>query len=440
MGVAQSHSSAVARCAPMNAERIIVTDTRVHSLAHWLLRGATLVAALLAGSPARAREDFPSLERAIAQAQTLTPAAVDARGAALVAQALEVGARVSPLGNPYFEVTADRGQYTRSAQLLGTLYLPMEVQGQRGARIGEWKQFVSWKGALLEDTLARTLRDAVLAYGDVRVARARLTLAEDGEAYSRAESEAYARRLTAGDATAYDVSVAQSELSRWSQLRAAESAAFAHSLAQFAEVTGTEPLPPAATEPIEPPLLRGTLPTGSFDDWLANNSALRVLSAESRYWQANGERMKKEAWAPVSLILTGGRGDLGETRYGAGLAISIPATRRNQGEQARAASEGVRASAVRNSLRAAIGHRLRGAAEAYRIAVAGTTELDVNGIPAAERVVTNAADAQKAGKGESIRVLIARRDLAAARARRLELVHVAWSSYAELAAIKGALP
>jgi outer membrane protein TolC len=39
-----------------------------------------------------------------------------------------------------------------------------------------------------------------------------------------------------------------------------------------------------------------------------------------------------------------------------------------------------------------------------------------------------------------IRVLIARRDLTAARARRLDLVEAAWSAYAELASIRGALP
>ena len=417
-----------------------MNDTRVRSLAHWLIGGATLVATLLADSLALAAEAFPSLEEAIARAQSQAPAAIDARGAARVAHALEVGARVSPIGNPSLEVTADRGRYTRGTQVLASLSLPVEVQGQRAARISEWQQLVSWKYAELEGTLARTLSDTVFAYGDVRVARARLALAESGEAYAKAEAEAYARRLTAGDATVYDVSVAESELSRWSQLRAAESAAFAQSLAQFGELIGGAPVPPPATEAVLPPQLRRSLPSAGFDNWLTSSPALRALGAESLYWQASGERMKKEAWAPVNLILTGGRGDLGESRFGAGLAVSLPATRRNQGEQARAASEGARSSAVRNSLRAAIGHRVRGAVESFRIAVAGAAELDSSGIPSAERVVSNAAEAQKAGKGEPIRVLIARRDLAAAQARRLELVHLAWSSYAELAAIKGELP
>ena len=72
-----------------------------------------------------------------------------------------------------------------------------------------------------------------------------------------------------------------------------------------------------------------------------------------------------------------------------------------------------------------------------RGAIAG---LESEGIPAARRAVAAAVEAQRAGKGEQISVLIARRDSAAAEARRLDFAEAAWRAYARLTELAGRLP
>lgn len=402
----------------------------------WLCAASFGLAIL--GVTAKARA-FPTLEEAIARAQARAPSAVDARGATRVAESLEVGARVSSLGNPYVELTGERGKVTRDVQVNAALYLPIEIQGQRGARIAEWERLVAWRRAGLGDALARTLRDATEAYGRAKIASARLEQAERAERESTLEASTVGQRVRAGDATAYELSVAESETSRWAQLRVSASVELRQALTRLEELTGDKIERPSVTD-VSTPSLRRPLPADDWSSWLAGNPSLKALQAESQLWQATAERSKKEAWSPLSVVVTGGRGDFGEARVGAGLAWTFPVFRRNQGEIARAESEQTRTQAVRSALGDAIAARLNGTSDTYQIASAGVLELQSTGIPAAERVVTTAVEGQRAGKGEVTRVLIARRDLAAARTRQLDLVELAWSAYAVLAAFKGELP
>ena len=173
-----------------------------------LLRTAMCALAILGVAPQVGA--FPSLDEAVARAQAHAPSAVDARGSARVAESLEAGARVSSLGNPYVEMTGERGRVTRDVQINGSLFLPIEIQGQRGARIAEWERLVAWRRAGLDDALARTLRDATEAYGRARIASARLEQAERAEREATLEASTVAQRVRSGDATAYELSVAES--------------------------------------------------------------------------------------------------------------------------------------------------------------------------------------------------------------------------------------
>ncbi len=398
---------------------------------------AMLALAILSVTPqARA---FPSLDEAVGRAQAHAPSAVDARGSARVAEALEAGARVSSLWNPYIELTGDRGRFTRDVQINGSLFLPIEIQGQRGARIAEWERLVAWRRAALGDALAQTLRDATEAYGRAKIASARLEQAERAEQEATLEANAVGERLRAGDAATYELSVAESETSRWAQLRVSASVELRQALTRLEELTGDRVERPSVTE-VSAPSLRRPLPAGDWSSWLAANPSLKALQAESQLWQSTAERSKKEALSPLNIVVLGGRGDVGEARFGGGLAWTFPVFRRNQGEIARAESEQTRAHAVRGALRDALTARLSGARDAYDIASAGVLELQSTGIPAAERVVATALESQRAGKGELARVIIARRDLASARTRQLDLMELAWSAYAELAGYKGELP
>ena len=58
----------------------------------------------------------------------------------------------------------------------------------------------------------------------------------------------------------------------------------------------------------------------------------------------------------------------------------------------------------------------------------------------AQAIVDAAIEMQRAGKGEYLRVLVLRRDLAVLRARRLDLVKRLWSITADIVAITGEAP
>jgi cobalt-zinc-cadmium efflux system outer membrane protein len=62
------------------------------------------------------------------------------------------------------------------------------------------------------------------------------------------------------------------------------------------------------------------------------------------------------------------------------------------------------------------------------------------GLPANERLVEAATASWRAGKSELVQVVIARRDLASARLRRLDLVETIWRMYGDIAAVMGELP
>jgi cobalt-zinc-cadmium efflux system outer membrane protein len=387
-------------------------------------------------SPRPARASYLTLNQAVRLARTRAPSALDATGAVSAARASGAGAKQPILHNPSIEVTGETSRVTKDVNVISLLYLPVEVSGQRGARIAEWRRLVEWQAAREANAHADVTGAAVSAYAAVLVGRARLTQAKRAAADAEAEAEAYRSRAKVADVTLYDVSAVESESARYRQLEVAAAASLALAVAHFAELIGETP--PEDLAPDEGP---PRLPEGiRVDDWVDRGPAVAALRSEGRYWTASRERFEADRTPPLVLIATGGRGDYGETRVGGGMGFEFPVFRRNQGEIARADAEQARTGRVARSVRAALLERGRGALAAYRGLIAGIDELDRTGIPAAERAEKAVTLAQRVGKVEMIRVLIARRDLAAARARRLDLVEVAWSAYAELASIRGALP
>jgi cobalt-zinc-cadmium efflux system outer membrane protein len=340
------------------------------------------------------------------------------------------------LGNPALEVTGEHGRYTRDVNVISSLYLPIEVSGQRGARLDEWKHLVEWQGSVEARVRAEVTAATAFAYGGVLVASARLDQAAHAAREARAEADVYTARLVARDATAYDLSVVQSEAARYQQMEVAASASLAQAAARLAELLGGDP-GAAMPATVAPPELPADV---RVESWVASGPVVASLGKESRYWTSVRERAETDRTPPLVLIATGGRGDYGEARIGGGLGFAFPVFRRNQGEIARAGSENARALRVAAALRASLVERARGALTAYRSLVAGTAELARTGIPAAERAASAASEGQRAGKAEMLQVIIARRDLAAARSRQLDLVELAWSAYSDLVAIRGDLP
>jgi outer membrane protein TolC len=95
---------------------------------------------------------------------------------------------------------------------------------------------------------------------------------------------------------------------------------------------------------------------------------------------------------------------------------------------------------MRASTQHLIATRAKGLYEQYELVRTTLASLDKTAIPAQERLVDATVGAYRSGKSDFVRVLQARRDLAQARARRLDLVLAAWHRLGEMTALTGDLP
>ena len=399
-----------------------------------------------AGTAHAQRIEFPTLARAIELARARAIVVADANGELGVAKAQMAGARVSSFGNPYVEVQVDKGfagpkTADFQVQALGFAYFPVDLGGQRGARIEEADRLIKWRELGVNDARGIATGEAVSAYGEVLVAGARIVEAKNGEQTARDEAKYFAGRLEAKDTTVYEKSLADAEVARWVQSRGEAQLRSLSGRARFAQVTGSLDIdPPAATVAVAPPQLSASWDDAFVGRIVDKTPIVARLTAERVYWDSSAERYKTERFPPVALELIGGRGELGETRLGGGVVLTLPITRRYQGEITRA--EQGRMSAVNRLTlyRTIVEARLRAARDAVVTVSKTVEELDQTGMPALEKAVSSSVEGFKLGKIEITRVLLARRDLALARARRLDLIEAGWRAYADLTVLSGDLP
>lgn len=389
------------------------------------------------------RAEFPTLARAIEMARARAIVVADAQGELGVAKAQMVGAKASVFGNPSVDIQIDQGvtPTTQPVQALAYAYFPIDIGGQRGARIGEADKLIKWRELGVIDARGSATGEAVASYGEIVVGSARITQATKGEQTARDEAKYFAGRLEAKDTTVYEKALADAEVARWVQSRAEAQLRFSQARARFSQVTGsgeTETPPPGLSVP--PPRLRGAW-NDVFIAKIVDRAPIVVrLNAERTYWDASVERYKAERMPPVAFQLIGGRGSAGEARVGGGAVITFPVARRYRGEIARAEHGRAHATTRLALYRGIIETRLRAARDALVTVDKTVEELDTHGMLALERAVSASVEGFKLGKIEITRVLLARRDLALAAARRLDLIEAGWRAYADLTILSGELP
>jgi cobalt-zinc-cadmium efflux system outer membrane protein len=172
---------------------------------------------------AQSATEFPTLERTIVLARSHALTVNDAEAELGVARAQMTGAKVSVFGNPYVEVQVDQGVPRSESQQLSAIayaYFPVDVGGQRGARIDEAQRLTRWREIGVNDARGIASGEAVAAYGELVVGAARITEATNGEQTARDEAKYFAGRLEAKDTTVYEKSLADAEVARWVQSRA----------------------------------------------------------------------------------------------------------------------------------------------------------------------------------------------------------------------------
>lgn len=394
--------------------------------------------ALLA--PETARADWLKLDDVVRLAKGQALSAVRAEGEVAVAEAGMRGAKLPIVGNPYLDLQVDRGSSTKDVQALGYLYLPLEVNGVRGARIDENRSLVAFKQGQREEAFALVTGEAVAAYGELAVAGARVSENTFGEQSARAEAAYFEARLKAQDATVYEKTLAEAEVARWVQTKGEALVRLAQAKGRVSALTG-RPIdgPPAGTD-VTLPILRGRWDEAALADRLTRSPLLAKYKKERAYWESAVARAEKDSFQPLNLTLIGGRGDPGDLRLGGGVALTFPITKRNLGEIARAERAASHVTHEENAALVTVRARLSAAYEQI-VAVRDTIKvLDDTGLPAMQKALEAAQDLYKLGKTEISRLLLARRDYATARARRLDLLEQGWRAYAELCAITGESP
>lgn len=380
---------------------------------------------------------LPSLPALLEKTKKAAPEIAWGEASLKASRATGVGARRAPLGNPLLTVFAEHGRgVTEDIYIEGQLDLPIEIWGQRGKRIAESDAFIAYNQAELEVARASSYAEAISAYGQVLVALEKIEVLEDAITSAQTEADVYRARLEYQDATQRDTHLAAMEVARNQVLLVEAHAELQEGLAKLHRLTGEYyDAQAGAQDPTAPDalLLRDQVP-------LENSPSVRSSKAQASYYSRVSERASSEGKMPVSLILRGLRGDMAEARFGGGLSIGLPFFQYNQGERARAEAEAERArisaTIQERALETAllgIERELKQLKEAFRV-------LEETALPSARNAVTAAEEIQKAGKGDLLPVLISRRDYAALRLRRLDILSRQWLAVANLVRITGVTP
>lgn len=388
--------------------------------------------------PPAASPSPPILGKLVKLARDRAPDVALGRAALSASRSSYASAELPLVGNPFLEVKADRGTQgvTKDITIDASLWVPVELAGQKQGRGREARDYVRLHEALLEQARAIATGRTVRAYGSLAVATTRARVLQEILAGARAESEHYSARLAAGDATERDAALAALEAARHEVLLSETHGDVVRSSGELWELTGWA-LSADAVLDAGVPALRPRRPLTGHD---VRTPTTVALEEQARYYGSSVERLRKEAWAPLSLGLTGGRGDYGEARFGAGVGYAFPVFRANQPERARAEAERARALEELSLRRELIARRI-GLLERELVEVGRAIDLVTSSaLPAAARAVNAATETHRAGKGDWLSVLVSRRDLSALSLRRLELLDKSWSLLAELAAMTGESP
>lgn len=389
-------------------------------------------------APRRSRP-VPGLAVVIQLATERAPQVRLGQAALAIGRTGHVNAKRAGLGNPYVELfgqTALNGS-TRGLPWSGTLWLPMELVGQRGRRMDEAHAMQGMYEASLEAASASALGEALSVFGATHVAAERVRILEQIVLMSKQTADLYQQRLAQGDAIVRDATMARVELARNEVYLREAHGRFAATLADLNRITGEQ------YDHVGQPEL--STPVRDFEAFLARIEeklppVVANAEAEAKYYEAQRARLGKETMGPLQLMLMGGQGDLGEARVGAGLAYEFPVFRSQQGEKARAEMEKLRAQTESAVWRNYVERRVEGIVHQFRQGQSAYQMITDVALPAADEAVQAAVATLEAGKDDWFVVLLMRRDKAMLSLQRLDLVERQWSLLGELVQLTGEIP
>src|SRR6478736_185920 len=342
----------------------------------------------------------PALRELVQLARERAPEVVLGRSALTASRSSYANARMAPLGNPLLEVKVQGAtkDVIKDVNIESSLWLPVEISGQKSKRGREADDFVELHTAMLEQARAAACARTVRAYGALVVGASRFRVLTELANTAQSEAKYFAERMAIGDATERDAALSAVDAARHQMALSETKSELLRVLGDLFELTGRNLSSEGMAEAV-PPGFSATLGTPPA---VEHSPLFRVLTSQAKYYGAARDRLESEGWTPLSVGVIAGRGDYGETRFGGGLAYAFPTFRANQGERARADAERQRS-------------------------------LD-------ELALRRELFAYRAGKGDLLSVLVSRRDFSALSLRRLEIRDKSWQLLGDLVEITGELP
>jgi len=332
------------------------------------------------------------------------------------------------LSNPVFSVLFPLGP----KQLEFALKLPVEAVWLRPKRVAAARLDDEQVAEQLVQSGLDVVRNAKVAWGTLRLARARLAIAEESvDVAARIASLAEAR-LAAGDASPLEVAAARGDalVAEDDTLRLRQEALIAEEQLRSLLGLRASDVPLRLEDSLGPapaPLEASPLLEAAF-------AARPDLRAAELTVEAARERAGLSRWEALSLA---GIADAKHERsqgllVGPGLEVGIPIFDWNQAGMARADAEVVRAVRHEAALRDGVALEVKEAAARYARARKAAELLDTRIVPELERFVRGAEEAFAAGETSRLEPLAARVQLLRARVRQAEGAADVSSSQAEL--------
>ncbi len=379
-----------------------------------------------------------TLPRVVAAARDLAPQVAIGRSVLHASRSALVGARLWPMLNPYLEVTASRTANRSNSETLvmGTAWLPFEVSGQRSRRIAQAEAYVGIHEVYVRQASAEASAAAIRAWGRALVAAGRIgTLSEIAKS-AESEVKAFRVRRDVGDTTERDAQLAEVEFARYLMLIEEAKVAFDAALGEMRRLTSRN-WQVLQQDEVRP---RRNLDQLNPSQAAAQSPFVQAGRSEAEYHSRSELTLASEATGPLSLILSGGHGTLGETVIGGGVGFTIPSLRRKQGERAQALAEQERALKQADITRRDIEARLITILKEARGLRRSEDVLDGQALPAAHAARRAAERMFEMGKIDILAVLMSRRDEAQLRLKHLDLAEREWDLMANWTELTGSVP
>jgi cobalt-zinc-cadmium efflux system outer membrane protein len=361
-----------------------------------------------------------TLDGALTLARERAPTIVAADAAIGEAQGRLVGAAVWLRENPVIEgalgtrLTGD-GANTRAAR--ASVLQPIEIAGQRGARVRGAQGAVARATAEADDARRRTLRAVAIAFYSALHATAVLDLARRADTVAGEIVEVARERYRAGDIARLDVRLAEAARSRATATVREAQARREDTLGSLRILLG---LSPTEALDVHGALDAGATPTpASLDAGIDTRPDVRTIMASLREAEADASLGRAGRFPTIAVGAEYEREEGSDVVTGQ-LALGLPVFDRGQGPRVEAEARVTRLRIELAAARANAVAGLRTAYDVHRHRQASAEELQRVAVPLQDENETLARRAYESGQLGLVDLLAVRREVLGTRQEALD--------------------